>query len=159
MKTLLLYLLFTYLALSVQAIFFEGIKPDFVLVLICFYSLKYGQTRGMTYGALSGLLIDTASGIILGPHIISNAIAGFLIGTLKEQLFQWNVFINSLVIAIFSVINIILIYLILETFSEVSFVNRSLEISIMEIIYTIIASLILYPFFKPYKDGIGASSL
>jgi rod shape-determining protein MreD len=157
MKTFVLYLLFTYLALSVQAVLFKGIKPDFVLVLICFYSLKYGQVRGMTYGAVSGLLIDTASGFMLGPHIISKSIAGFLVGTLKEHLFQWNILINTLVIAILSVVNILLIYFILGTFSKVSFINRSLETSIMEVVYTVIAAMILYPFFKPVEDSIGKS--
>jgi len=152
MKILWLYVLFAYLALAAQAIFFKGIKPDFVLILICFYSLKYGQVKGMTYGALSGLLMDAVSGFILGPHIISKSVAGFFIGAVKEQLFQWNIFISTLFVAFFSVLNILLIYLILETFSTVTLVNRSLEISFWEIVYTIIAAIILYPVLGSGKD-------
>jgi len=154
MKILLLYILFAYLALAAQAIFFNGIKPDFVLILICFYSLKYGQVKGMTYGALSGLLMDAVCGFILGPHIISKSVAGFFIGSVKEQLFQWNVFISTLFVAVFSVVNVLLIYLILETFSKVSLVNRSLEISFWEIVYTIIAAIILYPVLGSGKDTV-----
>ena len=152
MKTLLLYLLFAYLVLSVQAIFFNQIKPDLIIVLICSYSLKYGQVRGMTYGALSGLLIDTVCGFILGPHTLSKAITGFLIGTVKDHLFHWNIYINTLVVAVCSVFNVLCVYLIFETFSSVSFANRPLEISVMEIIYTLIASLVFYPVLGPVHD-------
>ncbi len=107
----------------------------------------------MAYGVLSGLLIDTVSGFILGPHIISKSIAGFLIGVLKEHLFQWNILINTIVIGIFSVFNILIVGLLLETFSRVSFANRSLKISILEIIFTIIASLLIYPVLKSVKDS------
>ncbi len=157
MRPLLFYLLFAYCVLTVQAIFFKGIKPDFVLVLVCLYSLKYGQVKGIAYGALSGMLIDTVSGFILGPHIISKSIAGFLLGMLKEHLFQWNLFINTLVMAFLSVINIFLVYLVLEAFSKVSFMNRSIEISVIEIVYTTIAALILYPVFNPLRDKAGDS--
>ncbi len=154
MKILWLYVLFTYLALAAQAIFFKGIKPDFVLILICFYSLKYGQIKGLTYGALSGLLMDSVCGFILGPHIISKSVSGFLMGTVKEQLFQWNVYISTLFVAVFSVVNIILIYLILETFSTVSLVNMPLETSFWEFIYTIIAAIMLYPVLRSGKDTV-----
>ena len=148
-------MVFTYLALCVQAILFKGIKPDLVLVLICFYSLRQGQMRGLAYGAFSGLLIDTVSGFVLGPHMISKSIAGYFIGTLKEQLFQWNFIISTFLIIVFSVANIFLVYFIFETFSKVSFVNRSFELSVLEVIYTIIASLVLYPLFKPAQEGLG----
>ncbi len=153
MKTFLFYLIFAYITLSIQAIFFKGVKPDFVLVLVCFYSLKHGQIKGVAFGALTGLLIDTASGFILGPNIISKSFAGFIIRTIRDNMFQWNVFINSSVIAVLSVVNILLIYLFLETFPKVSFINRPWEISIKEIIYTIVAALILYPILKTGKHN------
>ncbi len=145
MNTLLVYLLVSYLALSVQAVFFSGIKPDLVLILVCAYALKYGHARGTVYGILSGLLIDTMSGFVLGPQMISKSLTGFLIGSLKDHLFQWNLFVNTLAVAVFAVINLLCVYAIYETFSSVSFVNRSLEISFMEILYTVIAALVLYP--------------
>lgn len=156
MKTFIIYTLFTYLALCIQAILFKGVKPDLVLVLICFYSLRQGQMRGLAYGAFSGLLLDTVSGFILGPHMISKSIAGYFIGILKEQLFQWNFIISTFVVIVFSIVNIVVVYLVFETFSRVSFANRSFELSVMEVIYTIIASLALYPLFKPVQEGLGS---
>ena len=152
MSIFLLYIFFAYLVLTLQAIFFKGIKPDFVLVLVCFYSLKYGQARGITYGALAGLLMDTASGFIIGPNIISKSLSCFLISTLRENIFQWNITVNTIVITILSVMDIFVVYICFETFSKMSFHNRPWGISIMGVIYTIIASLIWYKVFNRDKD-------
>jgi rod shape-determining protein MreD len=153
MKTFLFYLLLALIALSLQATLFKGIKPDLVLILVCFYSLRYGEIKGMTYGALTGVLIDSASGFILGPNIISKSLAGFLMKSIRQKLFHWNVIISTVIIIILSVIDIFLVYISLETFSKVSFVNRSLRILIMQVIYTAVLALILYPVLNPEKDN------
>ncbi len=148
----LLYIFFAYLTLTVQAIFFKGTKPDVVLVLVCFYSFKYGQAKGTTYGALAGLLIDTASGFIIGPNIISKALAGLIIAKLKENIFQWNITVNTVVITILSIMDTFIVYICFETFSKMSFHNRPWGIPVMGVIYTIIAALVLYPLFNK-KDA------
>ncbi|HBH62859.1 MAG TPA: rod shape-determining protein MreD [Nitrospiraceae bacterium] len=153
MNILLLYIFFAYLTLTIQAIFFKGIKPDLVLVLVCFYSFKYGQARGITYGALAGLLMDTASGFIIGPNIISKSLSGFLTAALKENIFQWNITVNTIVISILSIMDMFIIYICFETFSKMSFHNRPWGISIMGVLYTIIAALVLYPLFHK-KDAV-----
>ncbi len=152
MRAFLFYLFLALLFLSVQATIFKVTKPDFVLVLVCFYSLKYGQTRGVTYGALSGLLIDSASGFILGPNILSKFLTGFMITSIRQKLFQWNIIISTLLIAIFSLADIFLVYICLKTFAGISFVNRPLGISIMQIVYTTAVGFILYPLLNPEKN-------
>lgn len=129
----------------IQAVFFHGAKPDIVMVLVCIFTLKYGQIRGVALGAIAGLLIDTANGFILGPNILSKAMIAFLTWTIKDTLFQWNAFINAMVVTILSVVDILLIFISLEIFSKASFLNRSWEISLMQVIYTLIASIVLYP--------------
>ena len=152
MKKFLIYLAVAYLALNVQAVFFKGIKPDFVLVLVCFYSLRHGELRGIAYGALTGLLIDTAGGIILGPHIVSKSLAAFLVRAVREKMFQWNIFINTLLIAILSIVDIFVVYICLEVFSGVPLDNMPLKIFVMQVIYTIVASLAAYKILKPEKN-------
>jgi rod shape-determining protein MreD len=152
MKAFLFYFFLALLFLSVQATIFKVTKPDFVLVLVCFYSLKYGQTRGVTYGALTGLLIDSASGFILGPNILSKFLTGFMIISIRQKLFQWNIIISTLLIAIFSLADIFLVYICLKTFAGISFVNRPLRISIMQIVYTTAVGFILYPLLNPEKN-------
>ena len=129
----------------IQAVFFHGARPDIVMVLICIYTLNYGMGKGVALGAIAGLLIDTANGSILGPNILSKAMLAFLTGAIKDNLYQWNAFINALVVAVLSIVDIFLIFVSLEVFSKASFFNRSWESSIMQVIYTLIASIILYP--------------
>ncbi|NOZ69490.1 MAG: hypothetical protein GXP46_09690 [Deferribacteres bacterium] len=52
-----------------------------------------------------------------------------------------------------SVVNIFIVYICLETFAKVSFVNRPWSISVREVVYTIAASLALYAFFRPEQEN------
>jgi hypothetical protein len=58
-------------------------------------------------------------------------------------------------ICIVSVINVVVFYMCLDFFSEVQFSNRSIVISVKEVIYTVVASLVLYPVFNPAKETKG----
>ncbi len=136
----------------IQAVFFHGARPDIVLVLVCLYTLKYGQGKGVALGAIAGLLIDTANGFILGPNILSKAMLAFLTGTIKDNLFQWNAFINALVVTILSIADIFLIFISLEVFSKASFFNRSWESSVLQVIYTLIVSIIIYPLLTKTRE-------
>jgi len=145
MRPFLIYIILVYCSLMIQAVFFQGTRPDIVMVLVCIYTLKYGQGRGVALGAIAGLLIDTANGCMLGPNILSKALLAFLTGAIKDNLFQWNAFINALVVTILSIADIILVFISLEVFSGASFLNRSWESSVIQVIYTLIASIVLYP--------------
>lgn len=153
MKKFLLYLVFAYIALSVQAIFFKGVKPDFVIVLVCCYSLKYGYTKGAAYGALAGLLIDTTSGFILGPNIISKSLSAVLIRMVRGKIFQWSMLINTIIIALLVVIDILIVYLCHEIFLQGSFATRLWVITPKEIMFTIAAALAAYNLFNLDKDS------
>ncbi len=152
MKVFSIYFLFAMLAMSVQSTLFKGTKPDFMLILVCFYSFRYGQIKGLSYGALTGLFIDLVNGFIIGPNLMSKAVIGYLIPSVRKRMFQWNVVINTVMIVIVSIIDIFLVYVCLESFADMDFINRSLKISIMQIVYTTIFSLILYPMFSQSKN-------
>lgn len=153
MKTFSFYVLLAFLLLSVQATVFSGVKPDFILVLVCFYSLRHGQMKGMIYGAFTGFLIDSASGVILGPNMFSKFLIGFMISSIRQKLFQWNIIVSASIIAIFSLMDMVLVYLFLETFAGISFAEMPFRILILQTVHTVIASLILYVFFDFEKDS------
>ncbi len=152
MKKVLLYLLYAYAALAIQSLFFNGAKPDLVLVLVCVFALKFGQLQGVVYGTVAGLLIDISGGLIIGPNVIGKSVAAFLIRILRNNLFQWNIYINTLMIVILSMVDIILVFVCFEFFSKVSFSNRPWIIPVTQVIYTALASIILYGWLKPGKD-------
>jgi rod shape-determining protein MreD len=152
MKLFLIYILFAYLAAAVQGLFFHGIKPDLVLVLVCFYSAMDRQTHHVTYGAMTGLLLDAASGFMIGPNILSKVIVAYLARTVRNNLFQWNIIISTSMVVVFSVVDILVANVCLETFSKIFFVNRSWSVSVIGTVYTGIAAMILYPVFNREKD-------
>ncbi|RJQ45973.1 MAG: rod shape-determining protein MreD [Nitrospiraceae bacterium] len=152
MKTFFMYIALVYVALAIQGMIFHGTKPDLVLILVCFFSVRHEQGRGMLFGALAGLLTDISSGFILGPNVFSKTMAAFLSRTIRENLFQWNIIISTFLIASLSIIDIAIVHVCYEAFSKMSFVNRSWGVSVATVAYTIAASLMLYPLFHPRKE-------
>ena len=62
----------------------NNIRPDFFIVLVLYWSVKYGRTLGIISGFLIGVLVDltgVASFFGLSPLIYS--ITGYLSGNLK----------------------------------------------------------------------------
>lgn len=152
MKTFLIYIGFAYLALAIQGLLFTGIKPDLVLVLVCFFSARHEQGRGMAYGAFTGLLIDVSGGFIIGPNIVSKTVAAVLARTVRDNLFDWNIVVGTFMVAALTVIDHSVVNICYETFSEISFVNRPWGISVAGSVYTVAAAMVLFPFFNKRTD-------
>lgn len=152
MTVFVLYFFIAMLVLAFQAVLCRGIKPDSVFILVFFYALRYGHLKGMGYGALTGMLIDVTSGFILGPHIISKAFTGYIVTSIRQKVFQWNVIINTITIAFLSVIDILLVYICFETFANISAANVSLKTSFLQVVYTTVISMIVYPALNPEKE-------
>lgn len=56
------------------------IAPDFVLILLVFYTLKHGQLYGTVLGFSFGFLIDLITGSILGSTMFAKTLVGFIAG-------------------------------------------------------------------------------
>lgn len=153
MKDVIPYLFFALMGVSLQATLFQGIRPDFMLILVCCYSLKHGQNKGMAYGALTGFLIDSVNGFILGPNIFSKSMTGFLVGLIREKVFYWNVVLNTIVIIVLSLLDIFVVRICFEIFSELPINNTPLEALIFQIVYTSAFSLLMYPIFNRGDEG------
>jgi rod shape-determining protein MreD len=154
MKSFLLYFILAFVAISVQgALLFQVTRPDFVLILVIFYSLKHGQAKGVIYGALTGLLIDSANGLILGPNIMSKAFIGYCIPSIRQKLFQWNIIVSTFIILIFSFLDMLMIQLCFTTFSGMPFISRPVKIAVLHVIVTTAAGIVLYFPFHPEKAG------
>lgn len=149
MRVFIIYSIIAMIAVSLQSTIFPNVRPDLALILVCFYSLREGDMKGMVFGALVGLLIDSASGSLIGPNILSKSIAGFFFNIIRQKFFFWNVLLNTVLIAIFSIIDILIVRISLEVFLGISFSSMALEITIVAILYTTIAGLIAYPILKP----------
>lgn len=152
MKTFVIHIVLAYIVVAIQAVFFQGIKPDLALIVICFYAVKHKPVAGAAFGALTGLLIDTASGFVIGPNLLSKSLAAYLARSARENFFQWNMTISTLVIAVLSMIDILAVYMCLEIFTKMSFANRHWGISVAEVLYTCVFAAVMYYIFNRRKD-------
>lgn len=144
------YILIAMGAISLQAsALFHSTRPDVILVVVIFFALRKGQLQGTAYGALTGFMLDLTGGHVLGPNIISKAIAGYCAPLIKEKLFQWNIIANTLLVLIFSVIDLTIVFLCLYTIAGMAFANVPGYIVLKHVSYTTLAGMILYIPFNP----------
>ena len=64
----------------------DTVRPDFIVIVVLYWSLRYGRLVGIVFGFLIGLLVDlsgTASFFGISPLIYS--ITGYLGGSLMEK--------------------------------------------------------------------------
>ncbi len=154
MKNLPLYIILAYFAIMVQALFFGNTKPDFILVLVCFFAIRNGMKQSMFYGTFSGLLLDLTSGFMIGPNMISKSIATFLTKTIRDNLLEWSRVVTVLIIAALSIIDFVIVYFCFEIFSRASFSSRAWDASIWHVLMTTGAGLVLYSILHPDKGDM-----
>jgi rod shape-determining protein MreD len=149
MKNFILYFLSAFLLLALQAVLFKGVKPDLILVLVCLYSLKYGNMKGAAFGSVAGLMVDSASGLIIGPNIISKLFAALLINFIRHKFFIWNAMIFTALVMGIALIDLTFIYLYIRIFSRITPVSLFSVSSVLQIIYTAAGSFVLYHIVRP----------
>jgi len=122
-------------------------RPDLILIVLVFFSLKKGPNWGMTAGFVSGLLQDLISVEMLGLTALTKTLAGFLAGVLSGKLTTRAEFFLVLLISGFVHD---LVYFFISTLGE-NFSLHSLLIfyTIPNLLYTVIIGAIMYYFFEP----------
>ncbi len=149
MRDILLYVLAAIVLIAIQAVLFQSIKPDLILVLVCLFGLKYGPVKGMAFGAAAGLLLDASSGFIIGPNIISKSAAGALLYFIRPKFYSWNSILCMFVIMGIMVFDLLLVYYYMKTFSSISPAELALKPVLLQAVYTSAASLLLYHIIRP----------
>ena len=67
------------------------VKPDFILILLIFFSARYGRMAGIALGFAAGLFQDlTGSLAVLGASALVKSCVGFVVGTLNGNLTVWT---------------------------------------------------------------------
>ncbi len=64
---------------------FKGVAPDLLIILLVFYTLRYGQIFGTVAGFLIGSLFDLISGGLFGAFMFSKTTTGFLVGYIYNE--------------------------------------------------------------------------
>lgn len=128
--------------------------PNFIIVLIVFYSLIYGQIFGTVLGFILGGLFDLISGSMLGAHMLSFTISAFIAGyffNLNKIDTNTSTFAFVLIVFLCGALNSFLYSAVSISSPDISFIYLLVEEGILPGIYTAIISIPVV-IFNPRKD-------
>ena len=126
-----------------------GIKPNLFIIYVLFIGMFVGKELGVSIGIFSGILLDFYIGRNIGTTAIMLGIVGYLGGYLDKNFSK-----DSKLTIIFVVIGSTCIYEIGKYIMNIIIFKIDLEIIaylkilLIEIVYQILLTIILYPFMK-----------
>jgi len=69
----------------IPLISYENISPDVIVILLIFFTLKYGQIYGTFLGFIYGLFFDLLSGGLIGSAMFAKTLSGFIAGYFYKE--------------------------------------------------------------------------
>ena len=128
-----------------------GVMPNLFVIYILFIGLFSGKNKGTVYGLVIGLILDIIVGDKIGIYTITLGGVGFAAGIFAKNFSKDSRITIMLMVAgltfLFELVVYILNYLLLNINFEIW---TFLRILIIEVIYNIILSIIIYPLFKKF---------
>ncbi len=64
----------------------QNVVPDLCLLLVAYFAITEGEERAMFTAALGGIYQDVASNAVIGHHILSLVILGYIISRVSKRL-------------------------------------------------------------------------
>ena len=139
-----------------QANFFSwftinGIKPNLFVIYILFIGLFGNRSMGIIYGALWGIFLDLLYGTNVGINL-----AGLVLIGLLTILFNKNFSKDSRITIMFMVFGTTIIFEVLVYFIKYVLYSTNIEvlnfieILIVEVIYNILITIIIYPLIQKF---------
>lgn len=121
-----------------------AIVPNLLVVLLVYFTLKYGQIYGTILGSILGILFDIVTGGFLGSLMFSLTLSGFVSGYFyseTRQEFYTSTYFFLLIIFITAFANSFLALLLSSAEVKLSASSLILEQGVLPAIYTSIISL------------------
>ena len=139
-----------------QANFFNwftinGIKPNLFIIYILFIGLFGNKTMGIFYGAILGIMLDLIMKEKIGSNLIGYTIVGFI-----AIMFNKNFSKDSRITIMFMVLGTTISFEIISYFVNYILYEGNFEalifakILIIEIIYNILITIIIYPMLQKF---------
>lgn len=124
-----------------------GIKPNLLIIITASFGFMRGSREGMLVGFVSGLLADIQFGDMIGFYALIYLLIGFINGLFQRLYFDEDIklplFLISISEFVYGIIVYFLTYLLRSDFNFLLYLNK---IILPELIYTIVITLVLYPF-------------
>lgn len=125
-----------------------GIMPNLFIILILFIGMFMGKTLGLVYGVIFGLMLDIFIGKTIGITSIMLAVVGAIAIIFDKNFSKDSRIAIMIIVAISTVIyevgKYILNNILIDSMSVVE-ILPFVKILIIEVIYNIILTIIIYP--------------
>lgn len=72
------------------SISFFDITPNLTIIMACYAGIRKRQIKGMLIGSVIGIIEDSLSGTLLGPHLLSKGLIGYLSSLTYSRFFIWT---------------------------------------------------------------------
>ena len=149
-------ILIAFLIYFLQENFFDwftiaGVMPNLFIIFILFIGLFAGKNKGTAFGIGTGLMLDIVVGNKIGIYTIVLGGVGFVSGIFAKNFSKDSrmtiMFMTAGLTAAYEIIVYVLNYFILDTNFEILIFLRIL---VVEVIYNILLTIILYPLLKKF---------
>ena len=126
-----------------------GIMPNLFVIFILFIGLFTNKTVGTIYGVVTGLILDFLVGKCVGINAFTLGWIGLMAAVIDKNFTK-----NSRITIMFMVFGMTFLYEIVQYILQYIIFNINIEIIeflkilVVEIIYNIILTIILYPIIK-----------
>lgn len=150
---LILIAIFIYI---LQANFFSwfniaGIMPNLFVIFILFIGLFATRTMGTIYGLIVGLLLDLIIGTKIGIYSIGLGLIGFLSALFDKNFSKDSRMTLMVMVVVATAIFEVLCYLLNYLFVSIQIeILNFIKILIIEMIFNLILTIILYPLLQKW---------
>ena len=124
---------------------FASICPNLMIITTASFGFMRGKKNGMTVGLISGLFVDLFWGGSLGFYMLGYMVIGYVNGMFKRLFYDEDIKLPIALIAASELAYGVITYVSVDMLNgDFHFGTYLLHIIIPELVYTILATLILY---------------
>lgn len=124
MKTIFLIIAVMFAFMIQSKVYIFGISPALTVIIPYYTGLKGGARRGIITGALIGMIEDSLTGNLLGPHLLGKGVVGFSSSLLSGSPFRWTPILGILGLFSLTVIDGITVF-ITKTLFNIQYIPAS----------------------------------
>ncbi|MBE5881129.1 MAG: rod shape-determining protein MreD [Lachnospiraceae bacterium] len=132
-----------------RSLSFGGIAPNLLIILTAAFGFMCGKTCGLLVGFSAGLLYDIFFGDVLCFHALIYMYIGYINGNFKQIFYKDDIKLPIVLIMasdfVLGFTYYVLLFLLRGRFH---FMHYLTSIMIPEVVYTIVVTLVLYPFIR-----------
>ncbi|MBR4944312.1 MAG: rod shape-determining protein MreD [Peptococcaceae bacterium] len=154
MRVVVLFLV-AFLGIVLRDTVFNGLsvaggKPDFVLIMVVYFSIFRGSVHGGLLGAALGLLEDLMTGRFIGINAICKGLIGYASGYSERNLHKNNFFVPMVAVLVATFGNAVLYFLFSVLIGGNVGLSTMLFSSIPDAIYNMCFSPVFYAVFYQF---------